>query len=119
MMTVHWLVLLVLWSMNDGSYSKATLSIWHMKLYDKAYMLKEFHASMGENCGVPILPASYHDCENSSAAPINMKTDNSSLLSWHTHIKRSAPISHTKTPGFLVLIPLIVRVFMQINKAFY
>ena len=49
MMTVHWLVLLVLWSMNDGSYSNATLSIWHMKLYDKAHVLKEFHAGMGEN----------------------------------------------------------------------
>ena len=41
MMTVHWLVLLVLWSMNDGSYSNATLSIWHMKLYDKVHVLKE------------------------------------------------------------------------------
>ena len=35
--------------MNDGSYSNATLSIWHMKLYDKAHVLKEFHAGMGEN----------------------------------------------------------------------
>ena len=35
--------------MNDGSYSNATLSIWHMKLYDKAHEHKEFHASMGEN----------------------------------------------------------------------
>ena len=63
--------------MNDGSYSNATLSIWHMKLYDKAHELKEFHASMGKNCGFPILPASYQ-AENSYAAPINMTADNSS-----------------------------------------
>lgn len=49
MMTVRWCYYFVLWSMNDGSYSNATLSIWHMKLYDKASMLKEFHADMAEN----------------------------------------------------------------------
>ena len=49
MMTVHWLVLLLLWSMNDGSYSNATLSIWHMKLYDKANVLKEFYDDMAES----------------------------------------------------------------------
>ena len=73
--------------MNDGSYSNATLSIWHMKLYDKAHVLKEFHAGMGENCGIAILPASYHYTENSSTAPINTTADDSSALSQCLHVE--------------------------------
>ena len=91
--------------MNDGSYSNATLSIWHMKLYDKAHLLKEFHAGMGDNCGVPILPASYHDTENSSPALVNMMADYSSSLSGCPLVKLSTSISHVKNPGFLVFVP--------------
>jgi hypothetical protein len=70
-------------------------------------------------CGVPILLVSYHDIENSSAAPINMTADDSPSLSRCPHVKRSTPTSHTRTLKFLVLVPLIVGVFVQIDKAFY
>ena len=68
-------------------------------------------------CGIPILPVLYHDIENSSAVPINRTADET--LSWCPHIKRSTPTSHARTFEFLVLVSLFVRVFMQINKAFY
>ena len=91
--------------------------------------VKQFLAAVfefGYICGIPILPCGIPSCRRCAATPgippqvlINTMVGDSSSLSRYPHVKRSTPMSHAIPRGFLGLVPLIVRVFMQINKAFH
>ena len=69
------------------------------------------------SCGVPILPASYHDIGTFSAAPINIMDDDSSMVSWHLHVTQTTTnYMHCLAPYLMGLSCYrTLSVFNQIN----